>query len=161
MSMIGCFTRVTDADLDQVVANPEALEKFVKFDPEGADFFDIDKAWHGIHFLLTDCAWEGSGPVAFILNGGRGIEKDLGYGPPRGFSSSEVKEIAAALQSVDADALFAKADQAKFTTEEIYPQIWDEPKDECIGYLIHHFNSLKKFVQETADANKALVIYLN
>jgi len=161
MSMIGSFLRLSDADLDAVVADPDSLNKLLQYDPENKDYFDVDKAWHGIHFLLTDSAWEGSGPLAFILHGGREIDLDLGYGPPHGFSSSEVKEIAAALEPIQPDSLFAKADQTQFEAEDIYPSIWQhEPKEECIGYITTSFADLKKFVQETAAANRALIAYL-
>ena len=158
--MIGCFLRLSDADLDAVVADPQSLNTFLQYDPENKDYLDVDKAWQGIHFLLTDSAWEGSGPLAFILHGGREIDQDLGYGPPHGFSSAEVKEIAGALDPIQPDALFAKADQAKFNAEDIYPSIWDESKEECIGYVTDSFAALKKFIQETAAANRALVTYI-
>jgi hypothetical protein len=162
MSMIGCFVRLTDADLDAVVANPHSLHKFIQYDPNkpNKDYFDVDKAWHGIHFLLTDSAWEGSGPLAFIVEGGREIDEDMGYGPPRGFSSAEVKEIAAALEPIQADALFEKAELEQFKAEDIYPSIWDEPKQECIGYVTNAFGDLKKFIQESAAANRAVITYL-
>jgi hypothetical protein len=31
---------------------------------------DVDKAWHGIHYLLTGTAWEGDPPLDFIVKGG-------------------------------------------------------------------------------------------
>ncbi len=160
MSMIGYFVRVSDADLEAVVADPSRIKQFLEYDPNNKDIFDVDKAWQGIHFLLTDSAWEGSGPLAFILHGGREIDEDLGYGPPHGFSSAEVKKIAATLEPIQAEALFAKADPEQFTAEDIYPSIWDEPKDECIGYVTSFFDDLKKFVQQTAQSNKALIAYI-
>jgi hypothetical protein len=42
----------------------------------------------------------------------------------------------------------------------IYPQIWDEPKEECIEYITSNFGDLKKFVQETADSDSALIVYI-
>jgi hypothetical protein len=163
MSMIGCFVRLTEADFDAVVTNPDSLHKFIQYDPNNPnnkDHFDVDKAWHGIHFLLTDSAWEGSGPLAFIVAGGREIDEDLGYGPARGFSSVEVKEIAAALEPIQPNALFEKADQEQFKAEDIYPSIWDEPKEECIGYVTNAFAELKQFIQESAAANRAVITYL-
>jgi hypothetical protein len=160
MSMIGCFLRLSDADLDALVAEPSRLNEFLKYDPNNKDYFDVDKAWQGIHFLLTNSAWEGSGPLAFILHGGREIDEDLGYGPPHGFTSVEVKEIATALEPIQPDALFEKAGQAQFTAEDIYPSIWDESKEECIGYVTTYFADLKKFIQETAATNRALITYL-
>lgn len=31
---------------------------------------DLDKAWHGIHYLLTETAWEGNEPLNFLVQGG-------------------------------------------------------------------------------------------
>jgi len=122
--------------------------------------FDVDKAWQGIHFLLTQSDWEGEGPLAFILHGGAEIDEDLGYGPPHGFTSAEVKTIAAALAPIDPQMLYEKADPAEFAANDIYPQIWDEPKEECIEYITSYFGDLKKFVQETADSDSALIVYI-
>ena len=123
--------------------------------------FDVDKAWQGIHFLLTGSDWEGDGTLAFILHGGREINEDLGYGPPHGFTSAEVKEINAALRKVDEKALYERADPAEFSKNEIYPEIWDkESKEDCIGYVTENLKELKKFISETAQAGRALIVYL-
>jgi hypothetical protein len=123
--------------------------------------FDVDKAWHGIHFLLTGSDWEGEGPLAFILHGGREINEDLGYGPPHGFTSAEVKEISKALDAVNVQDLCDKADLGQFKANEIYPEIWDsEPREECLGYIGESLKELRQFVSQTASANKALIAYL-
>lgn len=124
--------------------------------------YDVDKAWHGIHFLLTGSDWEGEGPLAFVLHGGREINYDMGYGNPHGFVSSEVKEIARALEGVNIDELYQKADPAKFKELDIYPQIWQhEPKEQCIGYVTEYLKGLREFVQKTASTNRALIVYLS
>lgn len=128
---------------------------------EKPESFDVDKAWHGIHFLLTGSDWEGDGPLAFVLRGGRSINHDLGYGPPHGFTSAEVKAIDAALRAVNPDELYARADPKEFASKEIYPTIWqDEPKEECVGYVTENLKSLKEFVTKTAQGNRALIAYL-
>src|SRR6516225_4790314 len=138
MSMIGCFFAVSDKDLESIIEQPERIRRIWQdsesdgWEPVGQSTgFDVDKAWHGIHFMLTGSDWEGEGPLAFILHGGREIEEDPGYGPPHGFTSAEVKEINVALQAVDEAALFERANPEEFARMEIYPQIWDkEPKEE-------------------------------
>jgi hypothetical protein len=189
MSMIGCFYALKDEDLEIIVKapkrihglwsrpqppkNPSFLSRLLGAKPQPAvapdDWqpaekpvaFDVDKAWQGIHFLLTGSDWEGDGPLAFILHGGREISEDLGYGPAHGFSSSEVKTIDAALRDVDGASLFARADPGEFTKREIYPEVWDkEPKEQCIGYVIEHFNGLKKFIGEAAQSGRALIAYI-
>lgn len=48
-------------------------------DPE----LDLDKTWHGIHYLLTGTAWEISAGADAAILGGDDIGEDNGYGPPR------------------------------------------------------------------------------
>lgn len=168
MSMIGCFYSLKDEDLEVLIGTPERMKNLWSIRPPGdwvpsekATAFDVDKAWHGIHFLLTGSDWEGDGPLAFILHGGREIDVDLGYGPAHGFTSAEVRAIDAALQKLDAAALYERADPGEFAKLEIYPEIWDrEPKEECVGYIIEHFKALKKFVGETAQAGRGLIAFL-
>src|SRR5262245_15812893 len=114
MSMICFLRRFTGEDLARLQADPSLLETFLGEDAV-EDFgpfaeMDIEKAWHGIHYLLTGSAWEGSPPLNFLVLGGQEIGDDLGYGPARGFSPSEVKTIANALSSVTSDALRSRYD---------------------------------------------------
>ena len=123
--------------------------------------FDADKAWHGMHFLLTGSASTGSGPLAFILVGGTEIPKGVGHGPARGYNAEEVRQIDDALRDIDPSALYEQADQKQFSRMNIFPGIWDnEPKEECVGYVTSYLADLKKFISETAFANRALIVYL-
>src|SRR5919108_645463 len=36
---------------------------------EGGDV-DLDKAWHAIHYMLTQSAWDGNEPLNFLVGGG-------------------------------------------------------------------------------------------
>lgn len=187
--MIGCFYVLKDEDLDAVVKVPKRIHQLwsVPQSPKSPSFisrllgvkpqpaaepeqwkplakpdpFDVDKAWQGIHFLLTGSDREGEGDLAFILKGGREIAEDLGYGPPHGFTSSEVKKIASALAAVNPAALYERADPEEFTEKDIYPQIWaTEPKEQCIRYVIEHFTGLQKFINNAAQADRALIVYI-
>jgi hypothetical protein len=188
MSMIGCFYSLKDQDLEDVIKAPKRIHRLwskpqpgkapsflgrlfgAKAQPPAEQdqwrpsdkptAFDVDKAWQGIHFLLTG-DWEGDGPLSFILHGGREIAEDLGYGPAHGFTSSEVKEIDAALRNIEPAALYERADPAEFTRQEIYPQVWaNEPKEQCIGYVTDYFKELKKFISGAAQSGRALIAYI-
>ena len=65
------------------------------FDSENS--ISLEKAWHGLHFLLTGDPWGGSGHAAFLLAGGREVGEDMGYGPARVIDAAEVREIDQAL----------------------------------------------------------------
>jgi hypothetical protein len=103
MSIIGCFRRLPNRDLERLLAEPGLVTGYLyNADGEEAEDgfgsfaeLDVDKAWHGIHFLLTGAAWGDNRPECFIVASGREIgDDDVGYGPARGFTSSEVKQIA-------------------------------------------------------------------
>lgn len=188
MGMIGCFVSVGESDLEAIFDEPrrlanvlntqltsEALEEFeddveileeeededweLSADPE---FFDVDKAWQGIHFLLTGSDWEGEGPLAFILQGGREIPgEDFGYGPPHAFNAAEVQEIERELSKINPEQLYNEADQTQLTAMDIYPAIWDrESKQQCIGYLIEHLKALQRFIKHAAEFERAVIVYI-
>jgi hypothetical protein len=132
-------------------------------DGETADT-DLDKAWHGIHYMLTQTAWEGDAPLNFLVGGGRTVgDVEVGYGPARVFSSNEAKAISAALRPLDRDFLRARFNPQEMMKLEIYPSIWDRDPadDDTFGYCAEYFDSLKTFIDETVRRNMGLVVYLS
>ena len=125
---------------------------------------DLDKAWHGIHYLLTKSAWEGEPPLNFLVLGGSPIgDIDVGYGPARAITSAGVQEIHAALSMISEDDLRSRFDPAEMTRLDVYPDIWDRDtaEDDTFGYCAEYFGTLKDFVASAADRNLGLLIYLS
>ena len=54
------------------------------------DELEVDKAWHGLHFLLTGSAWEGSFSWIPVVAGGSEVGDNLGYGPRWSLTSANV-----------------------------------------------------------------------
>ncbi|PQO27469.1 DUF1877 domain-containing protein [Blastopirellula marina] len=190
MGMVGCFCALEDEDLQAIISVPRRIHLLwsdsipkrrqpswlarlfgAKLRPEPEEDpwqlsqpvvdADVDKAWHGIHFLLTGTEGGGEGPLAFMIHGGEDIKEEIGYGYPRGFTSQEVKEIAAALSVIDVDQLYEQANPADFARHGIYPEVWkDEPKEDCIGYVTDYLKELQKFVSDIATSNRAMIVYL-
>lgn len=122
---------------------------------------DLEKAWHGIHYLLTSSAEEGNAPLDFLVVGGQSVgDIEVGYGPARVFTSGEVRAIHAALASIDEAALRARFTPAHMMELEIYPAIWDRDpaEDDTLGYCVEYFVPLKAFVAHAADKGLGLVI---
>jgi hypothetical protein len=189
MSMIACFRTATDSEIDAMLEQPKRILKMFglpedmykpgllsrlfgrgqeaskpdNWEPDpGNEEFDADKAWHGIHFLLAGKPWEGPPPLNFMVAGGKEIGKiDVGYGPARGFTSSEVASICDALEPITPQTLKLACDREAFRKNDIYPNIWDEPDDECFGYVLSHFEDLKAFMNRTKDSGKGLIVYLS
>src|SRR5688572_21836437 len=125
MSMIGCLRRLSPKDLERLKADPSLVVSFLgEEDVDGFEPFadlDIDKAWHGIHYLLTGSGWEGAPPLSFLVVGGATVGEDRGYGPARGFSAEEVKPLAEALAPVTEDELRSRYDAKRMQREGRYP----------------------------------------
>lgn len=191
MSMIGCFRSASDDEIEALIRKPERIRQVLfndfsivkkkpgflarllglSYEPEeemiiwrpepGNEDFDIDKAWHGIHFLLCGDAAAGRGVLGFILDGGTYIGKiDVGYGPARAFRKKELEGIVLALETIDRSDLMKKCDKKIFKANNIYPFIWDEPEDESFGYLISYFEGLKTFLRRTFDSDKGMLVYI-
>ena len=124
---------------------------------------DLDKAWHGIHYLLTGTADEGDQPWTFLVSGGRTVgDIEIGYGPARVFTSAETKSILDALLTLTDEEPRSRFDPADMTAKEIYPEIWSrgDPEEETIGYLLEYFAVLRGFLQQAAEAKVGMVVTL-
>jgi len=124
---------------------------------------DLDKAWHGLHYLFTGTAWGGDWPASFLVAGGASVgDIDVGYGPARAFSAAEVREIDAWLRHIDEATLRARFQPAEMDAMGIYPEIWsrDPEEDDAFGYCIENFIELKSFVASAARDGRGLVLSL-
>jgi len=121
----------------------------------------LDKAWHGIHYLLTKTQWEGDPPLNFLLGGGKVVgDVDVGYGPARVLDSSEAATVSAALEPITREYLTSRFDPDDMTEKQIYPDIWDRDpaEDGTLDYCLQFFDELKKFVADAAANRMGLVI---
>ena len=125
---------------------------------------DLDKSWHGIHYLLTKTAWEGDPPLNFLLLGGTEVGSiDVGYGTARAIDSGTVAEIDRELAKIDRDFLERQFDPAEMTRLGIYPEIWERNSDEddMFGYCAEYFDDLKNFIRRAAENRLGLIIFLS
>jgi Domain of unknown function (DUF1877) len=159
VSMIACFLAISQDELDALYDEPSEIAAVL--DGEyAAQIIDIDKAWHGIHFMLTENN-PASSPLAHAVLGNKKIgEEDVGYGPAQGIAAGSVKQIADTLNGVSEQAFRAMFDVKAMTNSEIYPDIWDEG-EESLSFLLAHFKVLQGFYADAAKAGKAVIAFLN
>lgn len=168
--MILLLRSATDRQLQALLQAPERLEDFLDDeedfgDAEGARFLelDADRSWHGIHYLLTGTATEGTAPLDFLERGGKEVgDVDFGYGPARALSAAEVQAVHAALAPLTPEALAPRFDPERMRMLEIYPDIWDgkNGEEDPRGYLLSYFTELKKYVAQVAQRGHGLVLVL-
>jgi hypothetical protein len=149
----GFFSRLFSAK------TPEPAPASVHIEPHFDT--DLDKAWHGIHYLLTGTAWQGDFPLNFLVQGGvPSGEEEVGLGPARFFTSSEVRDIRDALAPMTPESLRSRFDPQDMMRLEIYPEIWDrDPEDDdTLGYCIDNFVELKAFIEKAYTQHLGIAI---
>src|SRR4051794_3705240 len=116
---------------------------------QGSRMVNLEKAWHGIHFLLTASAMEGSWPFGFLLYGGEAVGADEAT---RRLSPASVREVNTALSSISDTELWGRFDADRMTAEGVYPNIWDEPEEELKEEYLMYYRELKQFIEQAAQA---------
>jgi len=153
------FYATSSADASTFQKDASKLMAFLsQTNHEGA--LDIDKAWHGIHYLLTGSANATRGPASLAILGGKEIGVDLGYGPARLLSPSQVKEVAALLKQETVEKLRGRYAPKSMKKLEIYPDIWVRDGNEARDYLLDYYQKLVRFYEEAALAGQAVIITL-
>lgn len=123
--------------------------------------FSLDKAWHGIHFLLTQSEYGGDWPKNFLLSGTPIGDIDVGYGPARAYSSMEVTKINECLKQIDHSWLENRFSSKKMIELDIYPNIWAIEEEEALKWLVEYFDQLTSYIKSVNDIKKGIVIWLN
>jgi hypothetical protein len=121
---------------------------------KGADI-SIEKAWHGVHYLLCGKAQPGSDLASQAVMGGTEIGEDLGYGPARYFAADKVVAIARELTRPNLEAeMTARWDPNQMKTLGIYPAQFGPHDDQ---WLMDEFRKLRQFYVDASAANMAVV----
>ena len=118
----------------------------------------LDKAWHGVHYLLCGEIEPGSAIPSQAVMGGVEVGGDLGYGPARDFKADKVDQIAQALSSAKFEAeMIARFDPARMTSLGIYPGGWNAGN---VNWLMGEFRRLRQFYADASAAKLAIATSL-
>ena len=156
----GFIARLFGAASDRI---PAQVPDLSKVDGEGIET-DLDKSWHGIHYLLTGTAWEGTEPIDFIVRGGTEVGQiDVGYGPARVFTSDHVAGIATVLGDLDESTLRKRFNPEEMMKLDIYPQIWNRASDDddVLGYCLEYAANLRRFLSHAVSNSMGMVLHLS
>ncbi len=166
MSLTARFLQISPEQLQILINDPSLVESFIYPDEEEdteEDTEDLDKAWDGIHYLLTGDRWtdeipKREIPLANVIAGGVEIGDDLDHGPARYMTADQVLAVAEALRDLSRDDLAKRFDVAAFHENGIYPPIWD--REEALDYLLNWYDSLRKYYLNAAAKGNAMLKYL-
>jgi len=119
---------------------------------------DIDKAWHGIHYLFNQKARGGTRPAKWIIFGETPVrELDGGYGPAHYLTPSQVLEVNNHISNISLEELKKRYNPEEFWSARIYPTSWDESDWE---YLLNYYTQLKTLYQKATDAGEYVLMVI-
>ncbi len=121
-----------------------------------SNVISLDKAWHGVHYLLCGKAEPGTSLLSQAVMGGTEIGDDFsGYGPARYFDAAGATRIAAELTRANLESeLSARFDAAEMTRLGIYPGGWSQSGS---GWLMEAYRALRDFYSGAASQSAAVV----
>lgn len=148
--LLGRSTAIPTDPVDLVIVDNECVAS------------DLDKAWHGIYYLLTGKAEGGDSPLNFLQEGGTEIpDIDVGYGNARAYRAAETREILDALRRIGEEELVDRYNPKDMLAQGIYPNIWlRDSKEETLDYLIESIGILRGFLAQAVDAGLGILVYL-
>ncbi len=118
---------------------------------------NLDKSWHGIHFLLTGKTDEAPPPLGNAILGGTEIGEDLGYGPARYLTPDQVREAAQALSAITSEDFARRFDPQTIRQAGVYALENDATADYCVQY----FEKLVAYYRDAAAKGNAMLLYLD
>lgn len=132
--------------------------------PEGKkrDQLSLEKAWHGVHYLLAGTVEPGTELRSQAVLGGTELGDDpegfSGYGPARYFRAAQVRELSEELRrpEVESEAA-ARYDPAKMERLHIYPG-WSDEEDQ--EWVMDAFRRLRDFYASAASNGHGIVTCL-
>jgi hypothetical protein len=159
MSMICKLASVPDREAQVVLSDPSALYELLEALEGSESVLSLESSWHGLHFILTGTAGEGEPPQNFLVAGGEAVEdEDVGYGPARVFDAGMVLDLDTALGMISDEEFARRFDPARLAAAEIYPQIWDEPRQDLLEGYGYCFRELKAHVHRASQTGQALIV---
>lgn len=122
----------------------------------------LEKAWHGVHYLLAGSAEPGATLRSQAVLGGVELGEDpegfSGYGPPRYFRAAQVRKLSEELSRPEMEAeAAARFDSGKMSQLQIYPG-WSGEQDK--EWVMDAFRRLRDFYGSAAENGRAVVTSL-
>src|SRR6266705_602803 len=162
MEMIGNLRPASDAQIQQLLARPTDVTRFLYgAEADGRERVALHKAWHAIHFVLTGSRLGGDEPLNFLVSEGTPVgEVDVGYGPARVLTSGQVRSLARALAGLAPEDVANRVDLKKLDEAVIYPGNWQRNGID-VEYVVSSYRQMRELIVRLADQGLGMVLYIN
>lgn len=155
MGMIWVAYRRSAGEAAELVESTDSIELLLESDDDETSV-DLDKTWHGIHWLLTGSHDPTDDVTSEVIFGGQPVGEDRGYGPARLLDPERVRAVASILRALPADELRQRVDLEAMSAADLYPDIWDEA-DVFDEYLAPAYDELRAFYADAAHEGQAVI----
>jgi hypothetical protein len=162
MGMICTFIRVSTAELEVYQKDSSQLSERINKETPDPFFYDIDKSWDGIIYLLTGSnSSDTSQYLSKIIFSGQLIDKeqDLGTGPAHYLNPQQVKDIYDQIKEIVPVSLKEKFDAASMKELGVYPNVWDH--EDAVDYLVEYFETVQEVYALAVEHNEALITFIS
>lgn len=153
--LLGFVLRLLPITVTEV--DPDAPPSAHAPDPDRS--IDIDKGWHGLHFLFTGTVDEGDEPACYLVRGGEDVDDQ---GQARALRPKQVRQFTEYLSGLTKSELERRYDPARMTQLDIYPSaIWTRPAstgENPLTWLLDSFTEMQAFVNRAAAAGEGLIV---
>jgi len=142
-------------------AGTEALCEWLDHSEDRVSF-DVDKAWHAVHFTLTGDTDSTAGLLGQVVLGGVEFGDEVGYGPARWLPAPAVSDVASALAKLTPEEFERRVDFAALLRNDIYPSIWDRDPvaEELMEYVCGGYGRIRDGYIAAASAGHGFIIHL-
>lgn len=151
MGICCSLSTLTSEDAKRLLRDPESGAR-----SRPTHRVDLEKSWHGLHYLLTGSASEAPRPLGFLLEGGQPLSEDEEDMSPRVFTPDEVVELNIALSKITEQQLWGRFNPAAM--EEVYPSIWEEPEEDLREEYLMYFRALQQFLAQASKDKLAILV---
>jgi hypothetical protein len=162
----GMIFRMIGQAAEQDPRYSRVFQVFGKFDKtameaaqDNSPVADLDKGWHGLHWIFTGSAYEGKEPLCYLLHKGLVIGH-RGDHQVRAFSSKQLAAFQDAVEPFDESELRRRYDGKAMAAAQLNLSImWARSDDEGIETLKYTLENLKTFLREAKAQNLGMLIW--
>ena len=153
MGMRAYLREVQSGDMARL-SKPEQV--FDLLHPNDSSVLNLEKSWDGVHRLLASASPKVE--VGFLFNGGTEIGPRLSYGRARLLSPEFVACLDTALKSISDEQFWSGFNAEKFESDNVYPDIWEEPAEELRDEYVYYLHELQTFIDRVAKSGGQVIV---
>jgi hypothetical protein len=150
------------ADQDQaakLMADPDSAVDFINpeegWEEAAPDTLDLDKEWHGTHYLLTGSAGPTGDALSLVLGDYEEVGEDIGYGPAFYIPPERLRAFHEAISILDNRQLHDRYHPEAMVKDQVYlADAYQRDGDEGFEFLLERVQAMRDFASKAAASGR-------